>query len=208
MKKPFYKKWWFILIVAIIVLGAIGNAIGGDDKGNAKKDNPTKQEESAKKEVSAETKENKEPAKEEAKKEEKPKTPEERATAFVNKKLKDKTNNDKDRIVSVGVKNNSFEIILNGDDNFTTNMIRIGMISKSADLFEEVSKYEDITANDITIGWMMTLVDQYGNENDQPVLKVQLSKDKLAKINWKNFDYNNLENIADAYFVHPALKDK
>lgn len=52
MKKPFYKKWWFILIVAIIVLGAIGNAIGGDDKGNAKKDNPTKQEETVKKEDS------------------------------------------------------------------------------------------------------------------------------------------------------------
>lgn len=49
MKKPFYKKWWFILIVAIIVLGAIGNAVGGDDKGNAKKDNPMKQEETAKK---------------------------------------------------------------------------------------------------------------------------------------------------------------
>lgn len=52
MKKPFYKKWWFILIVAIIVLGAIGNAIDGDDKGNAKKDNSTKQEETVKKEDS------------------------------------------------------------------------------------------------------------------------------------------------------------
>lgn len=52
MKKPFYKKWWFILIVAIIVLGAIGNTIDGDDKGNTKKDNPTEQKETVKKDDS------------------------------------------------------------------------------------------------------------------------------------------------------------
>ncbi|MFJ8517626.1 DUF4352 domain-containing protein [Lysinibacillus xylanilyticus] len=58
MKKPFYKKWWFILIVAIIVLGALGNMVGGNDttKENDKKD---------KVETSAKAPENKDSSKDE-----------------------------------------------------------------------------------------------------------------------------------------------
>ena len=47
MKKPFYKKWWFILIVAIIVLGAIGNMAGGNDA-TKERDSKDKVETSAK----------------------------------------------------------------------------------------------------------------------------------------------------------------
>lgn len=39
-KKPFYKKWWFILIVAILVIGFIGS-LGG----NSEKDKPKVKEE-------------------------------------------------------------------------------------------------------------------------------------------------------------------
>ncbi|WP_433594937.1 DUF4352 domain-containing protein [Lysinibacillus xylanilyticus] len=58
MKKPFYKKWWFILIVAIIVLGALGNMAGENDttKENDKKD---------KVETSAKAPENKDSSKDE-----------------------------------------------------------------------------------------------------------------------------------------------
>ena len=31
VKKPFYKKWWFWVIIVVLVLGIIG-AIGGDDE--------------------------------------------------------------------------------------------------------------------------------------------------------------------------------
>ena len=30
-KVPFYKKWWFWVIIALVVLGAIGGAVGGTD---------------------------------------------------------------------------------------------------------------------------------------------------------------------------------
>ncbi|MCS1393074.1 DUF4352 domain-containing protein [Lysinibacillus boronitolerans] len=60
MKKPFYKKWWFILIVAIIVLGAIGNMAGEDD---ATKEKDTKD----KVETSAKAPENKDSSKDDKK---------------------------------------------------------------------------------------------------------------------------------------------
>lgn len=31
MKKPFYKRWWFIVIVAIFALAVIGAAVGDDE---------------------------------------------------------------------------------------------------------------------------------------------------------------------------------
>lgn len=30
IKKPFYKKWWFILIVVLFIVGVIGNALESD----------------------------------------------------------------------------------------------------------------------------------------------------------------------------------
>ena len=35
-KKPFYKKKWFIVIAAIIVIGAIGSSLGGNKDGGSK----------------------------------------------------------------------------------------------------------------------------------------------------------------------------
>lgn len=35
-KKPFYKKKWFIVIAAIVVIGAIGSSLGGDKDGGSK----------------------------------------------------------------------------------------------------------------------------------------------------------------------------
>lgn len=31
-RNPFYKKWWFYLIVALLIVGTIGNAIESDEK--------------------------------------------------------------------------------------------------------------------------------------------------------------------------------
>lgn len=65
VKKPFYKKWWFILIAAFFILGAIGSAL---DDGESTEE--AKVETSAPvKEVKSEDKEKEEPAKEEVKEE-------------------------------------------------------------------------------------------------------------------------------------------
>ena len=201
MKKPIYKRWWFILIVVILILAAIGSMI---------EEEPVTDEQDSSSEVSNETNDNnKEETQEDADKEKEAPvaegTPAEKATAFINDEFGE-TNTDKERIVSIGENNEAFEIVLNGDENFTTNMMRTGMLSKSADIFEEVSRYEDITTNDISIGWMMPLIDQYGNASDQRVLNIRLSKETLAKINWDNFNYDNFEGIAETYFIHPSLQ--
>lgn len=39
IKKPFYKRWWFILIMVIFAIGVIGNLTGSKDDKSAKDDN-------------------------------------------------------------------------------------------------------------------------------------------------------------------------
>ncbi|WCH45783.1 hypothetical protein [Lysinibacillus sp. OF-1] len=48
LKKPFYKKWWFWLIVALFIIGTINNAIGDHEKQSSDKNNDPKKEEPAK----------------------------------------------------------------------------------------------------------------------------------------------------------------
>lgn len=66
MRKPFYKRKWFIVLVILLVLGGIGAAMGGGDTDTGEPTNTATEE---KQEVKAEDSVEKEPAKEEAPKE-------------------------------------------------------------------------------------------------------------------------------------------
>lgn len=56
-KKPFYKKWWFILIAAILVIGFIGSLGGGSEKDKPKvKEEATSNKTETKKEDKKENK--------------------------------------------------------------------------------------------------------------------------------------------------------
>ena len=41
VKKPFYKRWWFIVLVAMFIIGAIG---GGDDEESLEVSEPETEE--------------------------------------------------------------------------------------------------------------------------------------------------------------------
>lgn len=40
-RKPFYKRWWFAAIIAVCVIGTIGNLAGGNDKTKASVSSPS-----------------------------------------------------------------------------------------------------------------------------------------------------------------------
>ena len=134
-------------------------------------------------------------------------TPEKRITTFINKELGKETNNDKKRIVSVEYTSNAFAIVLNADDNLTTNSTRTSMLMDASEIFEELQGYDDITG-DVTLAFMLDLVDQYGNVEAGRVMSIRLTQDTLEKINFDNFNYDNFKNIAETYLVHRAISEK
>ncbi|GGH85105.1 hypothetical protein JOD43_003922 [Pullulanibacillus pueri] len=187
-KKPFYRRWWFIVIAVIVILGAIG-AVFGDDEESAKP--AAKATETV------------------AKPKPKPKQSEsDKIKSIISKDVGKKNvvkvevnddastqDNAKDKVVIATLK---------GSENLTKNMTRKGILMDSRDLLAKL--YADKNVSQVTVMWQLTLQDQYGNESDDTVVKIGLTRKTADKINWKNFDYNNFETVADTYFVHPAIK--
>lgn len=97
-------------------------------------------------------------------------------------------------------------LTLNGSDNLTKNMIYKGMLIDSTDL-AEAFKGSELEIHDLMMSWQMPLVDSYGNEEDGEVLRINLSGESLEKINFDNFLFEDIPNIADSYWEHPLFSN-
>ncbi|MCM3567828.1 tripartite tricarboxylate transporter TctB family protein [Neobacillus mesonae] len=177
-----------------------------------------KEEELAKKKAAEEkAKKEEEKKKEELKKVEQKKelTLDEKITQGINKKLGKNNNMDKKRIVKLQVNDNAGSdvegdkivlLTLSGDESFTNKMTIKEMLMKSKNAFQETFKNKEVS--EVTLFWQFPMVDAYGKSKDENVIKIGLSRETFEKIEWKTFDYNNYEVIADQYWMHPALQSE
>jgi DNA-directed RNA polymerase subunit RPC12/RpoP len=129
--------------------------------------------------------------------------------------LGNETNNDLPTIVDIeiapltgekGPEGNTAFIILNGNDNLTTNMTKEGMWIDAIKLFKEFFKIEEITRVDLK--WQLPLVDKYGNTELGVVMEILLTRDTAERINWDNFLYQNLPEVAEIYQEHPVFSSE
>lgn len=185
-KRPGIFKLFFggvVIIVLLFILGTMVSTINDDNK--------VANESNAKKAVSA-----------------KKQTLNEKISDIVVEKLGKKSNNDKKRIVKISnedlTNGKLIKLDLNANENLTTKMTKGGMLKDAANVIEPLTKLSNVDG--IKLQWYYTMVDKYGNEKEEPVMKIQLDRETLNKINWKTFDYNNFEIVADSYWEHTALK--
>ena len=221
-KNQHFPKAVRIIITVLIGLVAIGTMVSEPDTQTAsttvKEEAGDKKEETPKEDKKvAEKKEEKATEatteKKEEPKEEKVKTPEEEMVAVIEKAVGKKSNIDKrKRIMELEVNDHMGTDIaddkiiiakLLGDENLTNKLTRTSMWMDSADLVESAFKKKYVS--ELVIMWHLPLVDQYGNEEDGNVMKITITRATADKINWENFTHDNLPNIADDYFEHPAF---
>lgn len=86
---------------------------------------------------------------------------------------------------------------------FTTGIMKNRFESEVVSLLEEI-KFHDFS--DITVIGYAESVDVYGNETETEAIMMILSQSEVKKINFKNFDSDNLSVIADTYYVDPSFK--
>lgn len=209
-KNPFYKKWW-VWVLAIIIIANIAN-IGGEEEAAKEPAEPTEvAAEDTEKEVVEEEPAEKEVAAEESAAEV-PKEPadlESQARSIVHEEIGEKNNMDKERIADLTVtelvEGSNVVIDLNASENLTNGMTRTGILMNSVEILEPLSKVGGIA--NIKLVWLLPLVDQYGNEEDGRVLSFVIDKETRDKINWENFDQENLATVTADYFEHPAFKE-
>ena len=115
------------------------------------------------------------------------------------------TNNEKDKVVGVTAdeKTGVVKVVLNGDESLSTKSTKEAMLYDAKDIFPLIFKYDEV--NKATVAFKFTLVDTYGKESDEEVIRITLTKEANDKIVWENFNIDNFSFVADNLYVHPAM---
>lgn len=139
---------------------------------------------------------------------------EERITKQIDEILGKKTNTEKKRLVELEINDHAgteiegdkiILLTLAGDENLSSKMTNKGMLIDSGKVFQEVFKNEEV--QEVALFWQFPLVDTYGKTSDENVIKITLTRETFDKVEWKSFDYNNFDIVADNYWMHQALKE-
>lgn len=153
-------------------------------------------------------------AQEELKKQEQAK--EKEAAAFenkvekvVNKKFGEKKVESIQINDNLGTENENDKIVLitaEGKEGLSNNYTKKGMWTDTVSILKDLSNEKNIS--EITFFYKYPLIDAYGNEKKDTVMKINLNRDTLDKINFDNFPHDNLPKISNEYWEHPAFNKK
>lgn len=199
-KKPFYKRLWFKIIAGIFVLGVIGNII------NPPEETPEK-EKTTQTETVKETKENTENTKIQEKVVESENTeklsPKEQLEeagkkAFGDEFRKVDAYEDYDNEGAF----TRINVELKLGPAFSGKQAVKGFLADSSKFLEQI---KDLEYESIFFQVQGDFTDQYGNTSESNAIKMEIEKSEVDKINFDNFDWNNLPNIAKTFHVHQAM---
>ncbi|WP_026592986.1 hypothetical protein [Bacillus sp. UNC437CL72CviS29] len=76
----------------------------------------------------------------------------------------------------------------------------------TTNILKKLSKEKEIQK--VIFVWKAELTDTYGNKITDPVMKMNIDRENLDKINFDNFDYKNIPNVVKDYWEHPAYNNK
>lgn len=141
----------------------------------------------------------------------KPKTLEEKISETINSSLGSQTNTKKPRLVDVQVTKytasmlseygyksteniSSILIIINSDENLTSNLQKSTMDHEASKLVQSVFPV-DSNIGDIIIWSQLPVKDKYGNTKDDTAIIFSVSRPLFTKINWSNFNYRDLPTL-------------
>lgn len=73
-------------------------------------------------------------------------------------------------------------------------------------ILKNLSKEKEIQK--VIFVWRAELTDTYGNTESNPVMKMNIDRENLDKINFDNFMYKNIPNVVQDYWEHPVYNKK
>src|SRR5690625_3181342 len=189
---------WFIIVMAT-----------QEEINEAEGEKEEKQEEK-------ETRENKEQEEKERKekKEQEEKETEEKKEQEEKHEYKNKEAlNDVSLVESINVKSNfeeplAIQVEFLAKDNLTKNMAVSGIKIALLDIVYAIKEL-DYEVENLGISAKLPLVDKYGNEENEYVIKSAFEKETINKLSDDKYmiDTDKLEIIADDWWVHPAISE-
>ncbi|MBA3484544.1 MAG: hypothetical protein H0T51_22300 [Pirellulales bacterium] len=93
------------------------------------------------------------------------------------------------------------------DDNLTEGFIRSSMRRDIAEVLQAADE-SGYDFSEIEVSGSFQLVDKLGNSTESMVAKTSFSRNTVDRINWNNFMSDNLFDIAESAWLHPAMQEK
>jgi hypothetical protein len=92
------------------------------------------------------------------------------------------------------------------NDNLSESWIKRGARIDTMDIVEAIAS-EGFEYTEIWIEGTFSMVDVYGNTEEDEVIKVFYDRDTVELINWDNFISDNIYIVADDVWIHPAFQE-
>lgn len=193
-KEPFYKKKWFIAIAALIIIGAI---FGPKDKDKNETPEPAKVED------------HQEEVKEEVKEEDE---------FAITDDMSDEEKIENILKSEIGKGYESYEVSKKEDGSIgqiTVNSYYEILSTKKELMMSQNSKATKVLMkfreNNINYSYYVQntytdFTDEYGNEKKDEVMHIYIPREEADKINFDNFNEDNIKEISDEYYIHPSFK--
>ena len=108
--------------------------------------------------------------------------------------------------VDVTVDGEDVNIVMPFKDNaFGSEYILMGTRDDAVDIFKKL--FKDSRVSSVTVSSQVPLVDKYGNDKTGTGTRYMMTSSTATKINWDNFNNDNLVDVADSAYIHPAMID-
>lgn len=207
-KKPWYKRWWAIVLyvfIAMIIIGAMSGGFDEDeypvpDKAEAEEPEEESQEPEEEEPQEEESEEPEEAEAEETEPEPKPEpqTPEEQIESATSADNVEANYEEGSDVLFV-----QFDIA----DNFSKGMIASGAQRDTMDLLEAVEN-SGLEYDKVFIQGDFPMGDEYGNVDDSMILNAGYMYETVGKINFDNITIaDTIWDIRDQGMVHQELVD-
>jgi hypothetical protein len=125
----------------------------------------------------------------------------------VHKSFHDKNSYDKsDSILDLTYNpdNGFMNIRVFANDNLTEKMIKKGIWMDMTDVLKQLKGNENIKT--VAFQIVMPLQDAYGKSSNDNVMKAEFTADTMNKIDFNNFNFDNIPKVANNYWEHPIMK--
>jgi len=101
---------------------------------------------------------------------------------------------------SIAVSDDGYVVIMRPDEEYWS---LISIESDTTDMFKKL--FEDQRVTSARISTYLKGIDEYGNEGTTRGASVTMTKETASRINWDNFLYSNLPDVADDAYINPKL---
>lgn len=96
------------------------------------------------------------------------------------------------------------DVYVFANDNLTPSLVKSQIKSDIFDTLESIheSQYD---FEDVEFTISAALVDKFGNTNETPVVEAKYSRSTVDRINWENFIFTDILDVADSKTINPAF---